>query len=45
MADSIFEMKVKPLGESIAEVVIGSWTKNDGDTVAMDEVLGEIDPL
>ena len=43
MADSIFEMKVKPLGESIAEVVIGSWTKNDGDTVAMDEVLGEIE--
>ncbi len=43
MADSIFEMKVKPLGESIAEVVIGSWVKNDGDTVAMDEVLGEIE--
>ena len=43
MADSIFEMKVKPLGESIAEVVIGNWTKNDGDTVAMDEVLGEIE--
>ncbi len=43
MADSIFEMKVKPLGESIAEVVIGNWTKNDGDTVAMDEILGEIE--
>ena len=43
MADSIFEMKVKPLGESIAEVVIGSWVKNDGDTVVMDEVLGEIE--
>ena len=43
MADSIFEMKVRPLGESIAEVVIGSWVKNDGDTVAMDEILGEIE--
>lgn len=43
MADSIFEMKVKPLGESIAEVVIGSWVKNDGDTVAMDDILGEIE--
>ncbi len=43
MADNIFEMKVKPLGESIAEVVIGSWVKNDGDTIAMDEILGEIE--
>ena len=39
----IVEMRVKPLGESITEVVLGSWAKNDGDFVKMDEILAEIE--
>jgi 2-oxoglutarate dehydrogenase E2 component (dihydrolipoamide succinyltransferase) len=37
------EMVVPPLAESITEVTIGSWSKNDGDFVEMDEVIGEIE--
>jgi len=39
----IVEMVVPSVGESITEVTIGSWIKNDGDFVAMDEVLAEIE--
>ncbi|NJN18440.1 MAG: 2-oxoglutarate dehydrogenase complex dihydrolipoyllysine-residue succinyltransferase, partial [Oscillochloris sp.] len=39
----VVEMVVKPLGESITEVVLGSWVKNDGDLVQLDEVLAEIE--
>ncbi|GAB4133794.1 MAG: 2-oxoglutarate dehydrogenase complex dihydrolipoyllysine-residue succinyltransferase [Raineya sp.] len=42
-AGQTIEMRVKPLGESINEVVLGSWAKNDGDFVKMDEVLAEIE--
>ena len=37
------EMKVPPVGESITEVTIATWTKKDGDVVKMDEVLCELE--
>lgn len=37
------EMKVPSPGESITEVVIARWLKKDGDYVAKDEELAEID--
>jgi 2-oxoglutarate dehydrogenase E2 component (dihydrolipoamide succinyltransferase) len=37
------EMKVPTLGESISEVTIASWLKQDGDYVKMDEVLCEVE--
>ena len=37
------EMKVPQVGESITEVTLGSWLKNDGDFVQLDEVLVEIE--
>lgn len=37
------EMNVPAVGESITEVTIGSWLKEDGDIVAMDEILCEIE--
>lgn len=39
----IVEMVVPSVGESITEVTIGNWLKNEGDLVAMDEVLAEIE--
>lgn len=33
------DVKVPAVGESITEAVIGSWTKNSGDYVKMNEVL------
>lgn len=36
-------MKVPAVGESITEVTVASWTKNDGDMVAMDEVICELE--
>ena len=39
----IIEMKVPQVGESITEVTLGSWAKNDGDFVQLDEVLAEIE--
>lgn len=38
-----FEIKVPQVGESITEVTIGQWLKNDGDFVEMDEVVCEIE--
>src|SRR5262245_48388128 len=31
------EIKIPAVGESIGEVAIGSWLKNEGDAVAKDE--------
>ncbi|MEP5290374.1 MAG: 2-oxoglutarate dehydrogenase complex dihydrolipoyllysine-residue succinyltransferase [Marinobacter alexandrii] len=36
-------MKVPAVGESITEVTVASWTKNDGDIVEMDEVICELE--
>ncbi len=40
---AIIEMKVPVVGESVTEVTIATWNKKDGDTVAMDEVLCELE--
>lgn len=37
------EMKVPAVGESITEVTIGQWFKKDGEQVAMDEVICELE--
>ncbi|EAZ79409.1 2-oxoglutarate dehydrogenase complex dihydrolipoyllysine-residue succinyltransferase [Algoriphagus machipongonensis] len=37
------EIKVPAVGESITEVTVGQWFKNDGDQVQMDEVLCELE--
>jgi len=37
------EMKVPAVGESITEVTVAQWTKKDGDIVAMDEVICELE--
>lgn len=38
----IIEMKIPSPGESVTEVVIETWLKQDGDYVEMDEALAEI---
>ena len=43
-ADSqIIEIKVPAVGESITEVTVSSWNKQEGDSVKMDEVLCELE--
>ncbi len=37
------EIKIPQVGESITEVTIASWLKNDGDFVEMDEVICELE--
>ncbi|WP_258100919.1 2-oxoglutarate dehydrogenase complex dihydrolipoyllysine-residue succinyltransferase [Marinoscillum pacificum] len=37
------EMKVPTVGESISEVTIAQWMKQDGDIVEMDEVICELE--
>ncbi|WP_129714407.1 2-oxoglutarate dehydrogenase complex dihydrolipoyllysine-residue succinyltransferase [Pedobacter sp. SYP-B3415] len=37
------EIKVPPVGESITEVVLSRWIKNDGEAVEMDEVIAELE--
>ena len=37
------EIKIPTVGESISEVTIAEWVKNDGDTVEMDEVIAELE--
>lgn len=37
------QIKVPPVGESITEVTLSSWLKKDGDTVAMDEAIAELE--
>ena len=39
----VIELKVPAVGESITEVQIGAWLKNEGDAVALDESLVEIE--
>ncbi|RKR81639.1 2-oxoglutarate dehydrogenase E2 component [Mucilaginibacter gracilis] len=37
------DVKVPPVGESITEVTLSRWIKKDGDTVAMDEAIAELE--
>ncbi|MFB5946018.1 2-oxoglutarate dehydrogenase complex dihydrolipoyllysine-residue succinyltransferase [Albibacterium profundi] len=37
------EMKVPSVGESITDVTVAQWLKNDGDYVEMDEVIAELE--
>ena len=37
------EITVPEVGESITEVTVGSWLKNTGDTVALDELILELE--
>ena len=37
------ELKVPEVGESIAEVMIGAWKKGEGDAVAIDDAIVEIE--
>jgi len=37
------QIKVPPVGESITEVTLSRWIKKDGDTVAMDEAIAELE--
>ena len=37
------EIQVPAVGESITEVIIGSWLKKEGDSVSQDEVLCELE--
>src|ERR1041385_6559926 len=37
------EIKVPPVGESITEVTLSRWIKKDGDAVAMNEVIAELE--
>ncbi|WP_299991028.1 2-oxoglutarate dehydrogenase complex dihydrolipoyllysine-residue succinyltransferase [uncultured Pontibacter sp.] len=37
------EMRVPTVGESITEVTIANWLKNEGDHVEMDEVIAELE--
>lgn len=40
---AIKEMKVPAVGESITEVTISTWIKKEGDMVALDEVIAEVE--
>ncbi|MDX5420591.1 MAG: 2-oxoglutarate dehydrogenase complex dihydrolipoyllysine-residue succinyltransferase [Hymenobacteraceae bacterium] len=42
-AGETVEMRVPTVGESITEVTIASWLKNEGDHVEMDEVIAELE--
>ncbi len=39
----VLEMNIPAVGESITEVTISEWVKEDGEHVAMDEVIAEIE--
>ena len=39
----VLEMKVPTVGESITEVTISTWSKKDGDIVALNDLLCEIE--
>ena len=43
VANSSLEVKVPTVGESITEVTLSRWIKKDGDTVAMDEAIAELE--
>ncbi len=38
-----FEVKIPSIGESINEVTVGQWMKQDGDYVELDDVICEIE--
>src|SRR5258705_5273604 len=38
-----FEVRIPPLGESVTEGVIARWAKRDGEPVAKDEILLELE--
>ena len=42
-SQSILEIKIPAVGESITEVTIASWNKKEGDAVKMDETLCELE--
>ncbi|MDF2433687.1 MAG: hypothetical protein JWP44_3318 [Mucilaginibacter sp.] len=42
-AGGSLEVKVPTVGESITEVTLSRWIKKDGDTVAMDEAIAELE--
>jgi 2-oxoglutarate dehydrogenase E2 component (dihydrolipoamide succinyltransferase) len=37
------DIKIPSLGESVSEATIAKWAKNDGDMVAVDELVGELE--
>lgn len=37
------DIKIPPVGESISEVTLSRWIKNNGDYVEMDEVIAELE--
>ncbi|CAN5359382.1 2-oxoglutarate dehydrogenase complex dihydrolipoyllysine-residue succinyltransferase [soil metagenome] len=37
------EIRVPPLGESVVEATVGRWAKQEGDAVAKDEILVELE--
>ena len=37
------DIKVPPVGESISEVTLSNWVKNNGDRVEMDDVIAELE--
>ncbi len=37
------EMKIPAVGESITEVTVAKWLKEDGDTVERDEIIAELE--
>ncbi|HUE96832.1 MAG TPA: biotin/lipoyl-containing protein, partial [Longimicrobiaceae bacterium] len=37
------EIRVPPLGESVVEATVGQWTKAEGEAVAKDEILVELE--
>ncbi len=43
MSSEKIMMTVPTVGESIAEVTVGNWSKKDGDFVKLDETIGEIE--
>lgn len=42
-AKGSIEVKVPAVGESITEVTLSRWIKKDGETVAMDEAIAELE--
>ena len=42
-SSQVIEIKVPAVGESITEVTISAWSKKEGDSVKMDEVLCELE--
>src|SRR5476651_1849562 len=42
-AGKTLEIKVPAVGESITEVTLSRWIKKDGDAVAMDEAIAELE--